>query len=364
MYCLCKEGGFVLSKFENEKGPEFFAAANSGEGFVSFYEEIFNSKEIVKRYLIKGGPGTGKSSFMRKVADDAKKKGSFVTYYHCSSDPSSLDGIIIDGKTAVIDSTAPHVIEPLLVGARDTIVDLGAFWDSNILESQVDRIALLGERKRNAYKLCYRFLSGAMQSDIAFREIFLPFVDIARIEKTARRLTKKIEKGSGYSLKIGLSSAIGMFGKCELKSYEQIAKHTVFIEDRYGLGFLLLSKICDFAIKNQNKICVSYCPLCPNLPDAVYFEEQGIAFVVSESKKEKCILLRSTLSFNDISQKEKRALRERARNAKKLSESLVVAACDELALAGEAHFELEKIYSSAMDFSALNLFIAKFIEKI
>ena len=353
-----------MSKLKNEKDAAFFAAANSGKGFVSFYEKIFNSDEIVRRYLIKGGPGTGKSTFMRRIATTLQSRGMSVRYYHCSSDPSSLDGIIIDGKIALIDSTAPHNVEPSLVGAKDTIVDLGAFWDCEMLASQIERISSLSEKKRRAYALCYRFLSSAMQSDIAAREMLLPFVDDFRIEKAVRRLTRKIAEGSGYSLKIGLSSAIGMSGACDLESYEKLAAQTVYIEDYYGLGFIALSKICEFAIKNKNKISVSYLPLCPDIPDAVYFEEEKIAFVICKNKKQKCVSLRQALSLRELSQKEKRALRERTRNAKKLSQSLVLAACDELALAGEAHFELENIYRGAMDFSALDTFVESFIKKI
>ena len=32
---------------------DFFAAANSGRGFISFYNEIFNCERIERRYLIK-----------------------------------------------------------------------------------------------------------------------------------------------------------------------------------------------------------------------------------------------------------------------------------------------------------------------
>ena len=350
-----------MSNLKNKESMSFFAAANSGEGFVSFYEQVFNSKDVTRRYLVKGGPGTGKSTFMRKVAIEAEKKGRKVVYYHCSSDPSSLDGIIIDGKIAIIDSTAPHSVEPTLVGARDTIVDLGVFWNCDALEAQIEKISLLCEKKRRAYALCYRFLSSAMQSDIASREIMLPYVDFLRIEKTARRLSRKIKRGEGYSLKIGLSSAIGMSGQCRFESYETFAKRTVYD----GLGFVLLSKICDFAIKNQNKISVSYLPLCPDLPDTVYFEEEKIAFVICKDKKQKKkVSLRRSLSLSELSQKEKHALCERAKNAKKLSEALIVSACDELAFAGEAHFELESIYRSAMDFSALDAFEQDFIKRI
>lgn len=38
----------------------YFAAANSGEGFYSFFGEVFDRKQLDKIYLLRGGPGTGK----------------------------------------------------------------------------------------------------------------------------------------------------------------------------------------------------------------------------------------------------------------------------------------------------------------
>ena len=63
----------------------YFAAVNSGAGFISFFEEIFYAPQISRRYVIKGGPGTGKSSFLRRVAKSAESCGRSVKYYYCSS---------------------------------------------------------------------------------------------------------------------------------------------------------------------------------------------------------------------------------------------------------------------------------------
>ena len=65
----------MVNGFNNKSKKEFFAAANSGNGFVSFYSQIFGNDRIEQRYLIKGGPGTGKSTFMKKIAQRAEEKG-------------------------------------------------------------------------------------------------------------------------------------------------------------------------------------------------------------------------------------------------------------------------------------------------
>ena len=43
----------------------YFLGANSKNGFYSLYDELFAGE--YRLHIIKGGPGTGKSSFMRKI---------------------------------------------------------------------------------------------------------------------------------------------------------------------------------------------------------------------------------------------------------------------------------------------------------
>nr|NLJ02146.1 ATP-binding protein [Bacillota bacterium] len=52
----------------------FFAGSNSGKGFFSLFDNIIGP-EARRVYLLKGGPGTGKSSFMSYIANAAAHKG-------------------------------------------------------------------------------------------------------------------------------------------------------------------------------------------------------------------------------------------------------------------------------------------------
>ena len=354
---------------KNEKNEacdrDFFAAANSGSGFVSFYGEIFNSPNIERRYLIKGGPGTGKSTFMRHVASAACESGMRVVRYRCSSDPDSLDGIIINGRVALIDSTAPHAEEAQLVGSRDVLVDLGAFWNSDGLYGERERIKTLTESKKRAYSLAYRFLSSAMQSDSASRELMMPYVNKKRLVRLARRLTRDISGDGGYECKIGLSKAIGMNGRCALDTYSQIAQKTVYIEEHYGIAYLALCEICECARDRGCRIAISYDPLCPEIPDSVFFEESKTLFTVCEPhSKRGAISLRRVLDLSMLSKRERNELKGKSRYAKRLSNALITAAIDELSVAGDAHFALEEIYKAYMDFTALDEYTSRLTRKI
>lgn len=92
-----------------------FPGGNTAVGFFSYYDYILPQEDAERIFVIKGGPGVGKSTFMKKAGRVFVKKGYDVEYMHCSSDPESLDGIVIpDLKAAMLDGTAPHVVVSLL----------------------------------------------------------------------------------------------------------------------------------------------------------------------------------------------------------------------------------------------------------
>ena len=105
----------------------YFLGANSRSGFYSLYSG-FPPGEDSFLHIIKGGPGNGKSRFMRRIAAAAESQGLDVEYVLCSGDPDSLDGVYIPAlRAAWCDGTAPHVTEPRIFGASGDYVNLGSF---------------------------------------------------------------------------------------------------------------------------------------------------------------------------------------------------------------------------------------------
>ncbi len=87
----------------------FYLGANSPGGFYSLYDELLRPEEARSIYILKGGPGCGKSSLMRRVGAAMEEHGLDVEYIVCSGDPDSLDAVVIPAlATAIVDGTAPH----------------------------------------------------------------------------------------------------------------------------------------------------------------------------------------------------------------------------------------------------------------
>ena len=97
----------------NTQINRYFPGGNTTKGFYSYYNEILKYKELNEIYTIKGGPGVGKSTLMKSVGKKFEQKGFSINYYHCSSDPDSLDAVLIKEKGILfVDGTAPHIIDP------------------------------------------------------------------------------------------------------------------------------------------------------------------------------------------------------------------------------------------------------------
>ena len=91
----------------------FFLGANSEEGFFSLYDQLLGGR-LDDLMILKGGPGCGKSTFMRRVGAAMERAGERVVYINCSGDPDSLDGVIFPAiGTAIVDGTAPHGMDTL-----------------------------------------------------------------------------------------------------------------------------------------------------------------------------------------------------------------------------------------------------------
>lgn len=100
----------------------FFGAATA-EGNINYIPNL--TQNLKNRYFIKGRPGTGKSTFLKRIAAAGINSGYDIEMYHCSLDPKSLDMIIVrELGLCVFDSTAPHEYFPERSG--DGIIDIYA----------------------------------------------------------------------------------------------------------------------------------------------------------------------------------------------------------------------------------------------
>ena len=135
------------------KQRDLFPGGNTSKGFYSFYRYILTQEDANKIICLKGGPGTGKSSFMKKIGAYFLDLGYSLEYHHCSSDNNSLDGLVIkELNVAILDGTSPHVVDPITPGAVDEIANLGIALDMDVLSKNKKELISINKEIGKTFK--------------------------------------------------------------------------------------------------------------------------------------------------------------------------------------------------------------------
>ena len=340
---------------------KYFVASNSSEGFCSYYNNAFDISKFSKIYAIKGGSGTGKSFFMKEIAKRAEERGYSVRYIYCSSDASSLDGIIIDEpKIAVLDGTAPHIYEPQLVGAVDCIVDLGAFLNGEILSKLRRQIEGILKKKKQGFERAYRYLRVYHLLSRNIEEIIYPCLKLDKMKRYASSFAKNIVEGNG-EIEHRLIRGIGMRGLSSFDTYYENSKIYYEINDYCESAHILLDMIYRSLAQKRADMYISNNPIIKDRFDALCVQKEGLTFEITEEEHEgaRKINMKRFVDVDAISK-----VRQEYRMIARLRDDAIDMALFEFENIKKHHFVLESIYGSAMNFDAKEKFTEDFCNKI
>ena len=342
----------------------YFAASNSAQGFKNYYPEVFARADLV--YIIKGGPGTGKSSLMKKYARRAEEKGYECEYYYCSSDPNSLDGVLIFGKdrvTGILDGTAPHACEPRFPGAREEIVNLGAFWDGELLRKQKNEIIALSERKSTEYKSAYTFLRSVGNLRAVSDGLISEALQTEKMRSAIGRIVSEYPTGTIRCLP-AITDSISMNGRVRFDTFEKNAKKLYVIKRFYGVEQIFLDELYSALQKRYVSVRVSFDPITPEHVDGIFLEEDNTAFIIEQNENDNHVDEAGILQNNTVLVNSKRFvdieilrdIRSELRYTARLAQNSLDGALHALSKAKIYHFLLEDIYGKAMDWKRFSEF--------
>lgn len=163
---------------------KYFLGGNTAFGFKGFHDtEIAKINNVI---LLKGGPGTGKSSLMKRIARAAAERGYDCEIWLCSGDPASADGVYIkELSTAVADATSPHAVEASLPVIRERVEDMAKALSREKLLPYKKAIEDLLSVKKGCYENAYRHLKCAYGYYLKKKEAYARHADTAAIRRLA-----------------------------------------------------------------------------------------------------------------------------------------------------------------------------------
>ena len=325
----------------------FFPGGNTSQGFFSRFAHILPREKVRRKIIIKGGPGVGKSTLMRRTAEHLRQMRQEVELFHCTSDPDSLDGIAAPGLGfALIDGTAPHVMDPVLPGAEDGILNLGECLNEEQLERSRRLIRDAMEEISRCFLRAYDYLGAAAPllsgSTREWRERTSP----GAMEALARTLAEKwLPPGEGAAAEREMFAEAYTPRGYMTYLDTLLPKRVVCIAAPWGLSpHPLLSTIRDTALGRGIPVLGLYNPLLPLVLNHLSFPTLGFG-IVTGPVQNPC----ETVNLQEALSLTQGLSREQAFN-RNAHELLLQRAAESLKEAKARHDDLEKYYTAAMDF--------------
>ncbi|MBM7623898.1 PRK06851 family protein [Sporohalobacter salinus] len=358
-----------------EKGSiiNFFPGGNTAQGFYSFYNYLpYNADHV---FIIKGGPGTGKSTFMKKIGQKMIEEGYDIEFHWCSSDNNSLDGVVIkDLQVAFLDGTAPHLIDPEDPGAVDEIINLGRYWNRDLLKEYRKEIKQLNSQIWDQFQQAYDDLAIAKSFYDKWKSHYIEALDSQKVDRRIKKLKTKIFDSNDIADKRGEERRLFASALTPQGPVNYLNNITKNIEKRYilkgkpGSGKeRLTEEIAEEALKQGYKVYFYHCAFDPEKIDTIIIPELDTALingtlphkVEPKQKNDKIINM-----LDCIDQQMKNKFETNPLEAEKNYQDLLSKAISKIAKAKSLHDDLEEYYIEAMDFTAIDNLREKIVSEL
>ncbi|WP_027339258.1 PRK06851 family protein [Halonatronum saccharophilum] len=349
----------------------YFPGGNTSKGFHSFYEYL--PYECDRIFVIKGGPGTGKSTFMKRMGEDLIERGYGVEMHWCSSDKDSLDGLAIpDLKVAFLDGTSPHMIDPQYPGAIDEIINLGRYWDRKKLENKKDKIVALSKGVWNAFNKAYAYLDEAKLIHDRWEEYYLEAMDFQMANMKTDYLIKdiisliRVPYRRGVFRREDFADEMGkerhLFASAftpqgVINYFDELTEDLRFryiIKGRPGTGKSTLMKKVAQAVREKGlDVQYFHCSFDPDSLDMIIVDDLGVAILdgtsphIIDPSREGDIVV-DMVECLDIDTIESH--KEEIKEVEGYYKQVISKALSYIQEAKSLHDELEEFYVEAMDF--------------
>ncbi len=362
---------------EKYKERHMFPGGNTPEGFCSYYDYIIDRNTAKRVYVLKGGPGVGKSSYMKKVAKAVIGNTDKIEFLHCSSDPQSLDGVVIPSAgIAMIDGTSPHIVDPVYPAAVDEIINLGEFWDKKGIEEHKDEIISTQYNIKYEYQRAYKYLKAAELIDDDTNSMLSEATDDRELNEITHRLIDSVfggkEKGVLTSVRKMFANAItpaGLINYSDTVLYD--CKHVYAIEcpstmDSFVAADRIMNKLLAEAMSRSYHIEAFYCPMKPKtrIEHMVIPEISAGITVLNKYNTDETVATDIVDLSTAVNKAKLRAVSGKIDENAEIMQKLLQNAQAALKNAYWLHNTLESYYVPNIDFDGVNMMSDKTISEI
>lgn len=353
-----------------EKGQikRLFPGGNTSQGFYSYYHHVIQPQQAKRVFLLKGGPGVGKSHLMKTIGHWLVDQGYDIEFHHCSADPESLDAVVSPAlKIAFIDGTAPHVIDPKYPGAVETLIPLGEHWNEPGLEAVREEIVRHTDENGKLYKRVYKYLEAAKLITEDQEWIYQEAFDPKKAEMPIRNFIQRIHQEVKESERLGqerhlFGSAYTFMGHIHHADtfIQPMGKQFVLQGSSLQLKSKILGRIAQGLIESGVDVEYYHHPMVPQWIEALVVPQYDLA--VSSHQFGKPVALLNLEDYMDatVLAHYQQELKTAAEFATKLLEQVY----ENLKKTKKNHDKIEAFYHPHVHFNTIDQLTADLQEKL
>ncbi|MCL2367474.1 MAG: hypothetical protein FWC72_00615 [Oscillospiraceae bacterium] len=337
----------------------FFLGANAPTGFYSLYDQLVDPHTDEALYILKGGPGSGKSSFLKTITKGLQDAGLAVEQIHCTAEPDSLDAIYIPAlKTAYADGTSPHILEPAYMAVMDQYINLGIFYDTAALRPYKTEVIDKTRAYQTRYARAYDCLAAAKG---VIGDLAAPLVDentVAAVQKRtrgiiAREIGKK-RRGQGKITYRFLTALTHRGYVTRFDTVEALATRVYHLDNNFGLAHHMLSDLVKAATDAGLDCVLCPSPMDPEVYEHLLIPALDLAFVSSNHEISYTGPAYRHIRLDAMVDREcLKNHRARIRFSKKVFALLISEVVTTLTEAKELYDEIEQLYNPHVDWDGV-----------
>jgi len=332
-----------------------FASSYTSQGFYTFIPQLI--KALGRVYILKGAPGTGKSTFIRLVGEMMSEQGLEVEFWISALDSITPDGVYVPQlNLAVINGSLPISIEPRYPGVREQLINLGEYLDSEAIEMQGDRIVSLVDQMELCVEQVYNLIKEASRVKERIRQINAQHLNLEKMTQLTGQIAAEILANRSGE-KHYFAGAFTVDGWMDyIHELSSTCRKRYIFKGPSGSGkSMIISEIACQARERGYFLEYYHCGLEVDSLAMVIIRDLQIALIeagiadMPNRPWDVVVDLSNCLDDYDAGE-----LMEGNNEIYRAFESLLLEAQQQLEKSSYSNKELKKIYAGAMDFSRLD----------
>jgi energy-coupling factor transporter ATP-binding protein EcfA2 len=167
-----------------------FTSSHTSRGFYTYIPDLVNS--IGQVYILKGAPGSGKSTFVRLLGEMLVEQGYDVEFWISAVEAVTPEGVYIPQlDAAIVNGSLPQPVDPRYPGSHH-LVNLEDYWDEERLKAYKAEVMELVDDIEDSSQQAYFYLKEASRVKERIRNIYSSRLNLGKVEELLKNISTEI----------------------------------------------------------------------------------------------------------------------------------------------------------------------------